>query len=191
MQQNRLERQLKAVLQRECPPPHDLGEYDMGLLPPSAMMVIDEHVRSCPHCQAELQVLHQFLQSAEPTAVTALIERVVEWGKDLLSGAGHGALAGVRGPAGRARTFEIGELWISITFQERPDGLRDLLALVMRTDGASVQAGTVTLLLEGKDDRTVSVDAGGNAVLTAVPTRGCDLVIEAEGERIRIRGVSG
>jgi hypothetical protein len=27
--------------------------------------------------------------------------------------------------------------------------------------------------------------------LNAIPTQGCDLVIETEGERIRIRGVSG
>lgn len=187
MQQNQLERRLKAVLQRECPPPQDLGEYDMELLPPPAMAAIKEHLQGCPHCQAELQLLRTFLETAEPS----LVERVVEWGKDLFSGAGRGALAGVRGPAGRARTFEVGELWISVTFQERPDGLRDLLALVMRADGAPVQDGTVTLLLEGEADRTVGVDAGGNAVLTAVPTRGCDLVIEVEGERIRIRGVSG
>jgi hypothetical protein len=136
-------------------------------------------------------VLQTFLAIAEPSPTAALVERVVEWGKNLLGGAGQGALAGVRGPAGRARTFEIGELWVSVTFQERPDGLKDLLALVMRADGAPVLAGTVSLLLEGDVDRTVSVDAGGNAVLTAVPARGCDLVIEAEGERIRIRGVSG
>lgn len=190
MTQNRLERRLAAILGRQCPPPHDLGEFELGLLASVEMESIRSHVDTCPHCRQELKELRQFLVNAEPPLLAVVTDWVVDWAQGLMSG-GQAALAGIRGSEGRVRTFQVGELLLSITLQERPDGLRDVLALIMREDGEQIESGKVTLLLEGEPDRSVSVDAGGNAVLTGIPAHGCDLVIEAEGQRVRIYGVNG
>lgn len=190
MIQDRLERHLQKALWRQCPSPHDLGEFELGLLALTEMDSIGNHVNGCPHCQSELKELREFLVTAEPLGLAAVAEWVVEWAEGLFSGSGQLGFAGVRGAGGRARTFQVGELLLSITLQDRPDGLRDVLALIMRADGEQVQSGKVTLLLEGEPDRITSVDAGGNVVLTGIPARGCDLVIEADDQRIRLYGVN-
>lgn len=189
-QQIRLERHLQNLLGRQCPSPHDLGEFELGLLGSALMKTIQSHVDDCPHCQQELKELRYFLVHAEPPLIAVVTDWVVEWAQGLMQG-GQAGLAGVRGTEGRVRTFQVGELLISLTLQERPDGMRDVLALIMRTDGEQVESGKVTLLLDGEADRSVSVDVGGNAVLSGIPARGCDLVIEAEGQRVRLYGVSG
>lgn len=188
-QQIRLERHLLNVLGRQCPSPHDLGEFELKLLGSVEMMTIQSHVDDCPHCQHELQELRHFLIHAEPPLIAAVADWIVEWAQGLMQGRQAG-LAGVRGAEGRVRTFQVGELLLSITLQERPDGLRDVLALIMRADGEQVESGKMTLVLEGEADRVAAVDDGGNAVLTGIPPHGCDLVIEAEGQRVRIYGIS-
>ncbi|HLO03039.1 MAG TPA: hypothetical protein VK191_08030 [Symbiobacteriaceae bacterium] len=190
MTQNRLERHLQEVLGRRCPSPHDLGEFELGLLASVEMQTIQGHVADCPHCQHELAELRQFLVNAEPPVLAVVADWIVEWAQGLMHGGGQAGLAGVRGADGRVRTFQVGDLLLSITLQERPDGLRDVLALVMRADGDQVETGKVTLVLEDEADRVAGVDTGGNAVLTGIPSHGCDLVIEAEGQRVRIYGVS-
>lgn len=190
MMQNRLERHLRNALASQCPHPHELGEFELGLLASVEMESIRGHVKTCLHCQRELKDLREFLVNAEPPVLVTAAEWVLDWAKDLFSGGGQFGLAGARGAGGRARTFQVGELVISITLQDRPDGLRDVLALVMRADGEQVQSGKVTLILEGETDRITAVDAGGNAVLTGIPASGCDLVIEAESQRIRLYGVN-
>lgn len=189
-QQNRLERHLQELLGRQCPSPHDLGEFELGLLASVEMQTIQSHVDDCPHCQQELRELRQFLVHAEPPLVAVVADWVVEWARGLMQGGGQVALAGVRGAESRVRTFQVGDLLLSITLQERPDGLRDLLALVMRADGEQVESGKVTLVQEGETDRIAPVDTDGNAILTGIPSCGCDLIIEAEGQRVRIYGVS-
>jgi hypothetical protein len=187
---NQLERHLKDVLKRQCPSPHHLGEFELGLLAPSEMQALRNHVDDCLHCQDELRELRQFLSATEPSVFTVLADWIGDWAQGFMQGGAQAGLAGVRGAEGRVRTFEIGDLLLSITLQERPDGLRDVLSLIMRANGDQIDAGRVTLFLEGQAERTVYVDAGGNAVLTGIPARGCDLVIEAEGQRIRIYGVN-
>lgn len=188
-QQDRLERHLQQLLGRQCPSPHEIGEFELGLLSSVEMQTIQTHVDDCPHCQQEIGDLRLFLVNAEPPLFDLLADRVIEWAQGLFQG-GQAALAGVRGTESRVRTFEVGDLLLSITIQERPDGLRDVLALIMRADGEQVESGKVILVLEGEADRVATVDAGGNVVLTGIPSRGCDLVVEAEGQRVRIYGIS-
>jgi hypothetical protein len=62
----RFQNQLKGRLYRvTCPPSIELGEYHLRMLPDSQMLVIDQHVRQCPHCTRELSQLKDFLLNTD------------------------------------------------------------------------------------------------------------------------------
>ncbi len=55
-------RQLAVLLYRvDCPPSLELGEHQLGLLAAERQPLVSEHLKSCPHCQAELQQLAGYL----------------------------------------------------------------------------------------------------------------------------------
>lgn len=57
-----LENALLATLYRkDCPDPMILGEYQLGLLVATEQAQIEAHLTNCPHCQAELSRLGDFL----------------------------------------------------------------------------------------------------------------------------------
>jgi len=70
MGESALEAALQAALyRRDCPSTMELGDYQTGLLAGDQHARIHSHVQRCPHCQAELSRLANFLSEA-PTPVT-------------------------------------------------------------------------------------------------------------------------
>jgi anti-sigma factor RsiW len=57
------QRALRALLYRaDCPDAQVLGEYYLGLLSPADRAVIEEHVRDCSLCLADIAKLEHFLE---------------------------------------------------------------------------------------------------------------------------------
>jgi hypothetical protein len=87
-----LQNGLTARLYRiTCPSPLELGEYHLRILPSPQMLVIAQHVRECPHCEAEVAQLENFLKDLTadvkpglPAIVRVLVARLV-------GGSGEGA----------------------------------------------------------------------------------------------------
>jgi hypothetical protein len=57
-----IEKKLQSILFRsDCPPNMDLGEYELGILETPRRDEIASHLATCPHCQADLAQIRQFM----------------------------------------------------------------------------------------------------------------------------------
>jgi hypothetical protein len=54
-------RLLATLYRRDCPDPRELGEYLIGLLAETRHTELRVHLARCPHCQAEMARLNEFL----------------------------------------------------------------------------------------------------------------------------------
>ena len=50
----------------DCPPPEELGDYHLGLVPQARQRAIAAHLEECPRCSAEIEDLRVFLTEAVP-----------------------------------------------------------------------------------------------------------------------------
>jgi hypothetical protein len=128
------ERRLTVNLyRRECPPSLTLSEYQLGLLPTTESRTIARHLRQCPRCTNELQILTNYLADVAPTLaieptlgvlerarilVARLVENLssVDAAGGLFTGAAP-ALAGVRGDAGAHLVYAVEDVQVIIDVQ--------------------------------------------------------------------------
>ncbi|MCE7986940.1 MAG: zf-HC2 domain-containing protein [Caldilinea sp. CFX5] len=144
------ERRLTVSLyRRACPPSLTLGEYQLGLLPATERRTIARHLRQCPHCTNEVQMLTTYLDDVAPTLEVAptlglqkrvriLVARLVENlpSVDPAGGLFTGtppALAGVRGDAGAHLVYAVEEVQVIIDVQTdaQQPAYRVLLGLLL------------------------------------------------------------
>jgi hypothetical protein len=128
------ERRLTVTLyRRTCPDPLVLSEYQLGLLTATATRTIATHLRQCPHCKNELQMLTDYLTAVAPTLdieptptlverTRILVARLVENlpAFDALGGLLNGhplATVGVRGDAGAHLVYAIEDVQVIIDVQ--------------------------------------------------------------------------
>ncbi len=186
----RFENRLKSLLKRHCPPPHRLGEFQMGLLTEEEAAPIAAHVELCPQCQDELVGLKRFLDDADGLdQESELQEVIVEWERPLVGSHPGLSSTGLRGSVTRARTFNAAHLWLAVTVQEGDDGRKHLLALVTRESGEQLEHGTAWLCRENQLIMGGRVDARGNVEIRDIEPGEYDLGIQCDGTRVWIRGV--
>lgn len=58
-----------SLYRRTCPTTMALGDYHLGLLAADEQTYIRNHLARCPHCQAELSRLAEFLAKGPDAAV--------------------------------------------------------------------------------------------------------------------------
>lgn len=76
-QAGRLEAALAQSLNRwDCPPPEELADYHLGLLPPDQQRTITRHLTLCVRCSTEVEELRQFLTADAPEPITESMEAV-------------------------------------------------------------------------------------------------------------------
>ncbi len=108
------ETRLKAILFRsDCPSNMELGDYELGLLSSQRREELDSHMAVCPHCQADLVQMRQFMaipaigiESAKSDGEqkSPLLERIKVIFVDLLSPS-----AGMQRPASLQPVFRGAE----------------------------------------------------------------------------------
>jgi ribosomal protein L37E len=79
---------LRALLYRvDCPDAHTLGEYylGLGLLSPADRAVIEEHVRDCSLCLADIAKLERFLEEENVETITPQLIAAIVAGEMYLS----------------------------------------------------------------------------------------------------------
>jgi anti-sigma factor RsiW len=72
-----------AMYRQSCPEPMLLGEYQLGLLDGAEKIHIQAHLARCPHCQAELAELIDFLAEGVLPAVSSLESQSPNWVQEL------------------------------------------------------------------------------------------------------------
>lgn len=78
--EKRLEASLRAALYRQnCPTTMELGEYQLGLLAEPDAIRLKAHLDSCPHCQAELNRLSDFLAEEAANFLPTSADEAPNW----------------------------------------------------------------------------------------------------------------
>ena len=130
----------------DCPSAHELGEYELRMLPQFQLNAITVHVAHCPHCSQELATLREFFMAVALHEVQSTIaERVRVVVATLLRDAQAGwqgmggmqpALAAMRGEQNKPRIYEADDYQLTLDIQEDPEnpGRRALFGLLIGDD---------------------------------------------------------
>ncbi|HET8629404.1 MAG TPA: zf-HC2 domain-containing protein [Thermomicrobiales bacterium] len=160
------QRHLRRRLYRfDCPSPQELGDYELGLLPPAERTRVAAHVVACPHCADELRTLRDFL-AGEPAALTRPTGPLRRLVATLLEPAPGAAYAGLRGADdATAQTYQAGGVTIALDTQfDRRRGRGALTGLLWQEDpaAADLAGAAATLLAPDGATRTTALDDVGN-----------------------------
>lgn len=162
----------RTVLRRfDCPSPHQIGEYGLGLVDPEQHQQLAAHIVDCPRCAEELATMRAFLvdscafeprSSRNPLAVIA----------ELLRPGPQLALAGLRGSDDdHDLTYQAGEVTITVGpgLGSRV-GRWSVVGLVLSERGEleSDEAVEIQLTLADATVATTSIDDLGNFVFDDV-----------------------
>lgn len=187
----REDRRLAVGLYRStCPDAHELGEYELALLPGERAALVAQHVAQCPHCALELQELRAFLREAAADLEYTFLERVRVLVARLvpdLPAAGGGpvpALAGMRGATNGPLFYDAGDVQVSLDVQDDAagGGRKSVLGLITGVDPAGWQA--MLWREDGQEEardairaETVTVDELGNFVFEALHPGSYQLIL--------------
>jgi hypothetical protein len=159
-----LERALTRKLYRvECPDPHVLGEYHLGLL--GDRPEVAAHVQDCRLCQEELVALKRFLGVREIPPARVLL---AQWLPSLRVAEPAPAFA-LRGePRMTSATYRAEEFTVTVSVHEDPKGpdVRIVSGVVTPVD---VSHGGWALLSGPAHTAEVPVDAAGQFAFGGVP----------------------
>ncbi len=164
MSDDQLERALSRKLYRvECPDPHVLGEYHLGLR--GDRPEVAAHVRSCRLCQEELAGLEKFLAVREVPPSRILLG---QWLPSLKVAEPAPAFA-LRGePRMVSATYRADEFTVTVSVHPDPNAaeLRILTGVASPVD---VSCGGQALLVGVQHTAQTPVDIAGQFAFDGVP----------------------
>ena len=160
----RLQNGITARLYRiTCPSPLESGEYhlrkyDLQIMPSPQMLVIAQHLRECPHCEAEVAQLETFLQDLtdvkpDPTPVRVLIARLLGG-----SGGGPAPMPALRGERKGPIILEAEGVVITLDVEPGSDKQVSILGQVAADDQDQWTNASVELQQADMPPQTTSLD---------------------------------
>lgn len=189
-----------SLFRVDCPSSLELGEYQLGLLPPERSIAIARHASLCPHCTQEIEALVTFMAQPEPLAQVApsrtASARLRVLVAQLVSGMASAgappslapAFAGLRGDDDGPLTFEAGEAQVIIEVQddELHTGRKAMMGLLL---GLENEAVTVHLWRDQRPVASTAVDALGNFIVDNLAPGQYELFVSAESQEIHVQDV--
>ncbi len=198
----RLQRRLTATLYRvTCPPPEELGEYHLGLLPRGQMAAVTRHLDECPYCTQEVVQLKEYLSELAPALelrplewarerVKVLVARLVDRGQEP-GRPGQPALApayaGIRGEEEEPYVYQAGDFQVVVEVQadtEHPDRWMILGLLVGLEDAQGTQ---VHVWQADAPLTTVTIDELGNFAIPDLELGTYELILSGPEVEIHIQ----
>lgn len=191
---DRFQDRLKSrVFRANCPSSMELGEYNFRMLPPSQMLLIGQHLRSCPHCAREFAGLQAFVnedlsQSGLAGSIKVLIAQLVKGGdgnQNADQPSFQPALEGLRGNGEKPFIYQAENIQIILEVQEdieQPD-LKMILGLVT---GLTAGGFTVQASQDGQTVATSPIDDIGNFTIHPLTPGTYDLTLRGPETEIRI-----
>lgn len=197
----RLQDRLTAQLYRiTCPPPMELGEYHVGMLPRDQAAAVAQHLAECPHCAREVAQLRDYLTELSPALEPGPLERIKKRARVLVARLVNGGLetgllarpalapayAGVRGEEDEPYLYQANDVQIAIDVQddaERPDR-KVILGLVIGAEPGGLEAH-----LWRADQRVavIPVDELGNFVIPNLAPGSYELILSGPEAEIHIQ----
>jgi len=171
------ERRLKQAMYRfACPSPHDLGEYELDLVPPETRTQIAGHVLRCPRCAEDLRHLRTLqadaaLQPAPQPSAADSVRQVVRIVATLFEPPLRPAV-GFRGAeATPSRTYRADGT--TLTIATEPGVTRDqvtVIGLIDQSEAPVDLAGSAARLIAPSGATFIAeIDALRNVVFEDVP----------------------
>ncbi|MFQ5343803.1 MAG: hypothetical protein ACE5F6_19845 [Anaerolineae bacterium] len=199
----RVQHRLTARLFRvACPPPEDLGEYHLALLPQEQAAAVTRHLAICPRCAQEVAQLEVYLRELAPALEFSRLERIEERVRVLVARllqAGEGreggqpllapAPAGIRGEEAGPYIYQADGVQVVLDVQadaEQPDR-QVILGLVTGLDDPQELA--VSVWQAGEHRETTPVDELGNFVVAGLTPATYELIVSGPEVEIHIQDV--
>jgi hypothetical protein len=174
----------------------ELGDYHLGLLPASQVLVIAQHVRECPLCRREVAELEEFLTEldSKPSFLGSIKTLIAS----LVSGPGTDqdhqdltstpAFGGLRGEGEEPFIYQAGQVRIVIEVQDDVEqmGLKTLLGLV-----TGLETNEFTIQVSQRDNMiaTTSVDEIGNFIISHLSPGHYKLILVGPNMEIHIQSL--
>jgi len=191
---------LRVLLYRaECPDPHTLGEFHLGLLSADEQAAVEQHLRNCPDCAAEINELAHFLQEVtQPVRVSTPEPRLRRLVATLASpppglAARQPALALRGAAAAPADVYQAEDVRVVVGLEA--DGLhagrKMLLGFTTRVDQPleNLTGAHVQLNRRGETIALEQVDTLGNFVFCDLSSGEYELVLLTSQEQIVIENI--
>lgn len=192
--QDRLTARLYRVT---CPPPEELGDYHLGMMPRDQTDAVARHLDECPHCRRELAQLKDYLAELAPTLRLSPLERAKERIRVLVAQLVQGGLGmqpqlapvpvGIRGEEAGPYVYKADDVELTIEVQkdaERPDR-KVMLGLVIGLENP--QEFRVHLWQAEEPRTTVPIDELGNFVIAGLAPATYELIVSGPEVEIHIQ----
>ena len=159
---DRLQKRMTTRLYRlTCPPPIELGEYHLRMLPASQMLAVAQHLRQCPHCTQEVAQLEGFLSDLAPIREDSLLGKAKVLIAQLVGGQGEfgsAPVAALRGEDKGPITFEVDGVVIILDIQPTNKGMVNILGQVAADHQEQWTGAFVELRKAGELEFSATVD---------------------------------
>jgi hypothetical protein len=166
----------------DCPTPHRLGEYELGILESGERMRIATHALECDACMGELHTLRAFM-AVDPVVPESFMERARRVLAMLVAPTPGLGYAGVRGADTQLRQYRAEGAQVSIEAGPESGSLIGLLVL----DEGRSPIGQARLLLADGAVHEASIDEFGNFDFEDVPNGSYALELHLADEIIVIQ----
>lgn len=146
----------------DCPPPQQLGEWNLQLLAPDAALGVAQHVRDCDMCQQELDLWRIYVRQpiGAPHGIAQTLRRVVA---RLVPPVASPAFGGLRGNSNvrSVQVYEVDEVSVTVGHGQTPN---DIIGLVLATEYAPEDLVGQPVRLRAADGQTqiTALDDIGN-----------------------------
>lgn len=157
----RTTKMLQALLyRRSCPPPEQLGLYQLNLMAPAQRLVVARHVRECPHCQRELVEL---VSAPDEPSLLERLRSAAGAIQAILPTPAQPHLSPVRGLAPTTQQYHAPGVDVLLSQQTgRTPGRRTIMGrLLPQEEEAGAGQGTEVWLLSDVDAWAAPVEARG------------------------------
>lgn|SRR5574341_864903 len=139
-----MQKRLKSRLFRAaCPPSLELAEFYLRTLPPPRMLVLSQHVRTCPHCTREIAQIAEFMGADTVQLDRKPLEPAQVLRARLVEGASP-AFGALRGES-HSVTLEVEGAVVTFMMQPAPNGKVSVLGQVAAEEQDSWTGAVVTL----------------------------------------------
>jgi anti-sigma factor RsiW len=198
----RIQARLRSRLYRvECPAPHELGEYHLGLLADEHMYSIERHVGQCPHCAREVARLRDYLHDLAPALEPSLLDQVRDRTRILIARLGEAwkglasptpalapAYSGLRGEQPEPQLYEADGVQVILECQPDPEH-PDRMTLLGLVTGVELSGMEAHLWRAGQRVTTVALDALGNVVVPGLAPGTYDLILAGPEVEVHIQAL--
>lgn len=177
-----------GLYRRSCPAPERLALYQMNLLSPKEKLLMSRHIRSCKHCQLDLETL---ASQGEATSILERVRRSIDVIEAALMPLQR-RVSGLRGTAPALLRYKSAEVTIDLSVQPgHTRGERTLVGRVTpKEEGPRKTTAEEVWLVTPEEGWVTSLHSDGTFTFENVIPGTYMLVVNQEGDVIVAKDIT-